>query len=271
MYSLPVAIDPAPADPAPPDFLRLAGDPLRWRLLSELARSDRRVGELTGLVGQPQNAVSYHLGRLRDGGLVSMRRSSADGRDSYYRIEFARCRQLLAAVGAALHPGPGTGVGTVVPTAVRPLRATPARVLFLCTGNSARSQIAEAFVAHQAPGRVEVASAGTHPKPLHPNAVRVMQRYGIDLRGCRSKHLDEFSGRRFDYVITLCDKIREVCPEFPGHPESIHWSIPDPAAAGAGQASYPAFRAVAADLHSRVGFLVQSIAPPVSGGKGDQP
>ena len=76
------------------------------------------------------------------------------------------------------------------------------RVLFLCTGNSARSQIAEALLAQAAGERVEVASAGSRPKPLHPNAVRVMHTYGIDLTGARSKHLDEVAGRRFDYVIT---------------------------------------------------------------------
>ena len=81
---------------APPGFLRLAGHPVRWRLLTELARTDRQVRELTGLLGQPQSLVSYHLGQLRAGGLVSARRSSADGRDSYYRIELARCRELLA-------------------------------------------------------------------------------------------------------------------------------------------------------------------------------
>jgi len=257
-----VATDPLPADPSPPAFLRLAGDPLRWRLLSELARSDRRVGELTALVGQPQNAVSYHLGRLRAGGLVSMRRSSADARDSYYRIETARCGQLLAATGAALHPGMD---GAATPAARR--RPTRVRVLFLCTGNSARSQIAEALLAHAGGRRVEVASAGSHPKPLHPNAVRVMRTYGIDLTAGRSKHLDEFTGRRFDYVITLCDKVREVCPEFPGRPEPIHWSIPDPATAGTSRASYPAFRAVAADLHTRIAFLTQAIAPLVTAAK----
>ncbi len=266
MYSGRVATDLPPVDATPPAFLRLAGDPLRWRLLSELARSDRRVSELTGLVGEPQNSVSYHLGRLRGGGLVSMRRSSADGRDSYYRIELARCGQLLAATGAALHPGLGGA-----PTPAARHRAAPVRVLFLCTGNSARSQIAEALLAHAAGGRVEVASAGSQPKPLHPNAVRVMRTYGIDVTGARSKHLHELAGRRFDYVITLCDKVREVCPEFPGHPESIHWSIPDPAAAGTGRAGYPAFRAVAADLHSRIGFLVQVIAPPATAAKGDLP
>src|ERR687895_69099 len=88
-----------------PVFLRLAGHPLRWRLLSELARSDRRVGELSELAGRRQNLVSYHLRQLRDGGLVSMRRSTADGRDSYYVLELARCGELLSSAGAALHPG----------------------------------------------------------------------------------------------------------------------------------------------------------------------
>jgi protein-tyrosine-phosphatase/DNA-binding transcriptional ArsR family regulator len=237
-------------------FLRLAGDPLRWRLLSALARSDLRVGELTALVGQPQNAVSYHLGRLRAGGLVSMRRSSADARDSYYRIELARCGELLAATAASLHSG------LSVATAARRRRSAPVRVLFLCTGNSARSQIAEALLEQASAGRVQVASAGSHPKPLHPNAVRVMRSYGIDLTGRCSKHLEEFTGRRMDYVITLCDKVREICPDFPGGPTAIHWSIPDPAAEGTSRASYPAFRAVAADLHTRIGFLTQAIAPP---------
>jgi protein-tyrosine-phosphatase/DNA-binding transcriptional ArsR family regulator len=273
MYFRRMVADLTQADLPPPMFLRLAGDPLRWRLLSELARSDRRVGELVALVGQPQNAVSYHLGRLRAGGLVSMRRSSADGRDSYYRIDLPRCGQLLAAAGAALHPGL---TATPASPAVR-RRASPprVRVLFLCTGNSARSQIAEALLAHAAGERVEVASAGSHPKALHPNAVRVMRGYGIDLSGRRSKHLDEFTGHRFDYVITLCDKVREVCPEFPGRPAAIHWSIPDPAADGTGRASYPAFRAVTADLHTRIGYLTQAIATqptapaPATAKKGD--
>src|SRR5215218_2413843 len=92
-------------DSAPPRFLRLAGDPLRWRLLRELARSDLRVGELCELAGRRQNLVSYHLRRLRDGGLVSTRRSAADGRDSYYVLELGRCGELLASAGASLHPG----------------------------------------------------------------------------------------------------------------------------------------------------------------------
>ncbi|MPZ63650.1 MAG: ArsR family transcriptional regulator [Propionibacteriales bacterium] len=255
MYYSRVAANPALVDMAPPAFLRLAGNPVRWRLLTELARSDLRVGELTALVGQPQNAVSYHLGRLRAAGLVSMRRSSADHRDSYYHLELTRCGDLLKATGAALHPGLATSPATIG----RHRRATRVRVLFLCTGNSTRSQIAEALLAYAAGDRVEAASAGSHPKDPHPNAVRVMREYGIDITGRRSKHLDEYTGRRLDYVITLCDKVREVCPEFPGDPEPIHWSIPDPAADGTGRASYRAFRRVAADLHTRIEFLTRRI------------
>ncbi len=94
-----------PRHAAPPGFLRLAGHPLRWTLLSELVRSDRQVHELSALLGRPQSLVSYHLARLRAGQLVSMRRSSADRRDAYYTVDLARCGELLAAAGAALHPG----------------------------------------------------------------------------------------------------------------------------------------------------------------------
>ena len=80
-------------------------DPQRWALLQELARSDRRVGELSALIGKPQNLVSYHLGELRRGGLISARRSSADGRDVYYRIDLVRCGDVLTGAGRALHPG----------------------------------------------------------------------------------------------------------------------------------------------------------------------
>lgn len=240
----------ASADLPPPAFLQLAGNAVRWRLLLGLSRSDLRAGELTELVGQPQNAVSYHLGKLRGGGLVSARRSSADQRDTYYHLELARCGELLAATGSALHPG----LATAPKAAGRRRRA--ARVLFLCTGNSARSQMAEAFLAHTAGEQAEVASAGSRPKPLHPDAVRAMGEYGIDIAGRRSKHLDEFARHRFDHVVTLCDKVREVCPEFPGNPEPIHWSIPDPAAGN----GYSAFTSVAADIHTRIEFFARRIS-----------
>jgi ArsR family transcriptional regulator, arsenate/arsenite/antimonite-responsive transcriptional repressor / arsenate reductase (thioredoxin) len=242
---------------SPPRFLRLAGHPLRWRLLSELARSDRRVGELCELAGRRQSLVSYHLRQLRDGGLVSIRRSAADGRDTYYVLDLPRCGELISSAGASLHPGLAP---TPPPRAGR--GSAHARVLFLCTGNSARSQIAEALCERLSGGAVSAASAGSHPKPLHPNAVRVMRERGIDIAGRRPKHLGEFSRGRFDYVISLCDRVREICPEFPGGPELIHWSIPDPAREpGSDEETLPAFERTAAELCTRIGFLIQAIEP----------
>jgi protein-tyrosine-phosphatase len=120
--------------------------------------------------------------------------------------------------------------------------------------------MAEALAEVRSGGRVQASSAGSAPKPLHPNAVRVMAEHGIDLAGRRSKRLTVFARQRFDYVITLCDRVREVCPEFPGHPGYIHWSIPDPAApGGSDEATYPAFEQTAAELETRVGFLLAAI------------
>jgi ArsR family transcriptional regulator, arsenate/arsenite/antimonite-responsive transcriptional repressor / arsenate reductase (thioredoxin) len=250
---------------APAAFLQLAGHPLRWRLLGELARSDLMVHELTERVAQPQNLVSYHLAKLRDGRLVSARRSSADGRDAYYTVDIARFGDLLTATGAALHPG--LRLTPPVRDASR-ARVPRTRVLFLCTGNSARSQMAEALIEHMSGGTVKAESAGSHPKPLHPNAVRVMRKRGIDIRGNLTKHLDEFVSQRFDGVITLCDRVREVCPEFPSHPELVHWSVPDPARAGAtSRASYPAFERTAVELETRIGFLIPLLAESASAKK----
>ena len=241
----------------PPAILGLLGDPLRWRLAVELARSDRRVGELVALVEKPQSLVSYHLAELKRGGLVSTRRSSADGRDIYYRAELGRCRDLLASTSQRLHPAlslaPASG------RAVASRRARP-RVLFLCTGNSARSQIAEALVHERSAGAVEARSAGSHPKVLHPNAVRVLAGRGIDISGRPTKSLTRFARSRFDRVITLCDKVREVCPDFPGAPITAHWSIADPADPGADdETTYPAFQHVADEIEDRVALLLADL------------
>jgi ArsR family transcriptional regulator, arsenate/arsenite/antimonite-responsive transcriptional repressor / arsenate reductase (thioredoxin) len=253
-----VAASRAPAHQSqPPPFLELAGHPLRWRLLSELARSDRRVGELCDLADQRQSLVSYHLRRLRESGLVAGRRSAADGRDTYYALDLDRCRALLADAGASLHPG----LAALPPARPRGHRhQVLARVLFLCTGNSARSQIAEALCEQLSDGTVRAVSAGSHPKPLHPNAVRVMNARGVDISNSRTKHLSEFVDGEFDYVISLCDRVREVCPDFHGGPELIHWSIPDPAREpGGDDATLPAFERTARELSVRVGFLIAAI------------
>ena len=250
----------APLDPSPPEFLQIAGHPLRWRLLADLARSDRTVRELTHLVDEPQNLVSYHLRKLRDARLVTSRRSSADGRDAYYRADLTRFGSMLSATGGALHPGL-----RVSPEPPPTHQLEPARVLFLCTGNSARSQMAEALAQVRSDGMVAASSAGSRPKPLHANAIRVMrEELGIDLSGRTSKHLEVFAEQPFDLVVTLCDRVREVCPDFPGAPDPVHWSMPDPSAAGAegdDAASYPAFSAAAAEIDERVGYLLAALAP----------
>ena len=133
-------------------------------------------------------------------------------------------------------------------------------MLFLCTGNSARSQMAEALVEHRSAGTVEARSAGSHPKPLHPNAVRVMAARGIDIADRPTKSLIRFARNRFDRVITLCDKVREICPEFPGAPTAAHWSIADPAAAGdTDETSYAAFEEVADEIEARVALLLADL------------
>jgi ArsR family transcriptional regulator, arsenate/arsenite/antimonite-responsive transcriptional repressor / arsenate reductase (thioredoxin) len=241
----------------PPEILPLIADPHRWHLLAELSQSDRRVSELCELVGEPQNLVSYHLGELRRAGIVTSRRSSADGRDVYYRAELTRCRDLLGAAGSALHPG--------LRLAAPPPDATPSsgrqpRVLFLCTGNSARSQIAEALLEARSDRRFRARSAGSRPKPLHPNAVKVMADRGIDIADRPTKHLRRFARMRFDRVVTLCDKVREICPEFPGAPVTAHWSIADPAAEGDNHyETLPAFERVADELEGRVALLIAEL------------
>lgn len=104
------------------------------------------------------------------------------------------------------------------------------RVLILCTGNSARSQMAEGLLRHLGGPAVEVHSAGTKPAGLHPLAVAALREIGVDISAQRSKSVLEFSAQRFDTVITVCDSAAESCPVFPGAPQRIHWSLPDPAA-----------------------------------------
>jgi len=230
---------------------------VRWRILGELARSDRQVRELTALVGQRQSLTSYHLSQLRDGGLVTMRRSSADRRDSYYSLDLAACRDRLGEAGGALHPGL-----RMAPPALDPGQGIdrPVRVLFLCTGNSSRSQIAEAILEQLGGARVQAVSAGSHPRTLHPDAVRVLRDRGIDIRGRPTKHLSEFVEQRFDHVISLCDRVREVCPDFPGPTTVAHWSMPDPAAqTSAGEGEQDAFVRTANELTTRIEFFLYAI------------
>jgi protein-tyrosine-phosphatase len=147
--------------------------------------------------------------------------------------------------------------------------AAPTRVLFVCTGNSARSIMAEALLNHHGQGRFRAWSAGSHPKgAVHPLALRVLERVGLPTSGLRSKSWDEFAGERaprLDQVFTVCgNAAAEVCPVFPGHPTTGHWPIEDPAAVEGDEATrLTAFERAFADLEARVKAL---IAAPVASG-----
>ncbi|WP_142282341.1 helix-turn-helix domain-containing protein [Mycobacterium sp. IEC1808] len=234
-----------------PPLMQMASHPVRWALLAELAEGDHRVRELAAAVDEPQNLVSYHLRLLRSAGLIDARRSNFDARDTYYHLNLSRCAAEFAGAATALHPA------LAPPAATRPAGS----VLFLCSGNSARSPMAEALLRKKGGGRIRAASAGSHPKPqMHPNAVRIMRDlYDIDLGG-RPQPLAAVARGRFDCVITLCDKVREYAREH-GVVTAMHWSLPDPSAA-VGRASYPEFRRVASELNDRIDFLLPVLARP---------
>ncbi len=129
----------------------------------------------------------------------------------------------------------------------------PIRVLFVCTGNSARSIMAEASLRRRGGDRFEVFSAGTDPRGVNPLTLRVLDDAGIDASGARSKSVTEFLGQPFDYVITVCDQAREACPVFPGAHESLHWGYEDPAAAkGTEEERLAVFRRVFVAMDQRI-------------------
>ena len=135
------------------------------------------------------------------------------------------------------------------------------RVLFVCTGNSARSQIAEALLRERGGEAFEARSAGSDPAGLHPLTARVLAEDGIDAGGAESTHVDACAGEAWDYVVTVCDRAREACPAFPHAGEQRHWSLDDPAAAGGGEAErMAAFRATRDEVRARIDAFVREVA-----------
>ena len=134
------------------------------------------------------------------------------------------------------------------------------RVLILCTGNSARSQMAEGILRFIAGDKFEVESAGVAPSRVRPEAIESMREIGIDISEHRSKSVDEFAGQEFDYIITVCDNARESCPVFPGHSMRIHWSFDDPAVVtGSDEKRLAAFRRVRDEIKTKLGEFAESI------------
>jgi protein-tyrosine-phosphatase/DNA-binding transcriptional ArsR family regulator len=242
-----------------PELLRLAGHQVRWALMSELAGSDLRVRELVERVGEPQSLVSYHLRVLRDGGLVRRHPSSFDGRDSYYELDLDRCAAGLAGIGSALHPSLSRSPGPRPPASPSPVPSSTAvpSVMFVCTGNSARSPMAEVLLRERGHGRVRTTSGGTRPREsVDPHAIRVMgARHGLDLGAHVPRPVAVLE--RFDCVVTLCDKAREALVKV-DTPRLVHWSVPDPGV-GTGPESLRAFEQTADEIDDRVRHLLPTL------------
>ena len=251
-------MDVVSAPGAPPadvlGFFRLLADETRLATVRMLTVSDLRAGEIVERLQAPANAVSYHLKQLRSLGLLRDRRSSADARDIYYSIDLTRLHALYASAGAVLHPGM---LGTQEPGELQPVIKAPLRILFLCTHNKARSQMAEALARFLAGNQVEVFSAGDQPGQIHPLTVEALEEIGLDTVRMYSKSVVQFRDQQFDYIITTCDTTREICPTFPGDPTPVHWSLADPTTVGGGEAAQRiAFRALRQELLTRIRYLL---------------
>jgi thioredoxin type arsenate reductase len=134
---------------------------------------------------------------------------------------------------------------------------TQPRVLFLCTGNACRSQIAEALARTVSKNQVHAMSAGVRPQPLHPLAVRVMSEVGIDISTQKSKSVEPFLDQRFDFIITVCDRAKEVCPSWPNVLEQLHWTIDDPALViGSDEERMRVFRRVRDEIRQRMSLFL---------------
>jgi ArsR family transcriptional regulator, arsenate/arsenite/antimonite-responsive transcriptional repressor / arsenate reductase (thioredoxin) len=236
------------------EFFRALADDKRMAIIRLLALTDLRAGEISAALRLPSNAVSYHLKQLGTLGLLQDHRSSSDGRDVYYHVDLEHLDRLYLQAGNALHPGlmpsEQSGTESLASTSI------PLRVLFLCTHNSARSQMAEAILRHMGGHNVEAFSAGSMPTEVHQSTLVVLRELGIDSSKLHAKSLDQFLVESFDYIITVCDRVRDICPVFRGDPFQIHWSFPDPVVVEDPELQLAAFRRTAAELQTRVRYLL---------------
>lgn len=238
----------------PPEFIKLLANDLRWGLLKALTISDLQVNELVAQLQQPMNLVSYHLKKMRADALVTTRRSEADGRDVYYSLDLNRLRQMYLEAGMALHPAIGLNLPTTDVS-----RLQHKHILFVCTHNSARSQMAEGLLRYLSRGYLDVYSAGSHPTTVHPDAIRTMADFGIDISHQQSRPLSDVEGQPFDYVISVCDQAREVCPTFPGGGTAIHWGFPDPVVIQDSGERMAVFEQTAYQLKSRIEYFLSTL------------
>ena len=242
-------------------FCKALGDETRLAILRRLSLTDLRGGDMVEWLDIPHNALSYHLKYLRDMNLVGDHRSTADARDIYYHLDLPRLRMLYAALGGALQVESDAVPGGLARLTTRD---RPLRVLFLCTHNSARSQLAQGIAQLRGGGRLAAFSAGSEPTAIHPEVLALLQERGVDTTGYRAKALTELTEDTFDYVVTVCDRVREVCPSFPGGPTHLHWSIPDPNLVADGAGRRQAFSGVVAEIELRIEHFLHATCGTVS-------
>ncbi|MBX6378662.1 MAG: arsenate reductase (thioredoxin) [Clostridia bacterium] len=254
------------------ESFRALGDPTRLRILSLLRDGELCVCELTAALEAPQPAVSQHLRRLRQAGLVSERRA---GQWVFYALAAASAPAVQAALEALPEPSVEKArlADRAAEMACRRQGAVPEtarrRLLFLCTGNACRSQMAEGFARVLGGHFWEVESAGTDPKGLDPRAVRVMAEVGVDISAQQSKALRPDQLQRADLVITLCGDAEERCPVTPPGVERRHWPLEDPARARGGEEQVLArFRAVRDAIRRHVEALLAEEATRARRGHG---
>ena len=246
----------------------LAAEP-RVRAIQALVRAGAKgipAGDLARRCGVAPSTMSFHLTQMRNAGLVESRR---EGRTLYYLANHPALESLGHGVMTGFCPAVVPGVHPFIPAktgdiAMRaPDRDRPLNVLFLCTGNSARSQMAEAILNREGAGKFRAFSAGSFPRDaVHPRALALLQRANLPVEGLRSKSWDEFAAPdapQMDFVFTVCDDAAgETCPVWPGQPMTAHWGVPDPVAfQGTGAATAILFNDVFRMLFNRISIFAQ--------------
>lgn len=244
------------AGPSQPDvvqFFKALADETRLQIVRMLLRTDLRAGEIVEQTGLPPNSISYHLKHLRTAGLLRDRRSSSDARDIYYSVDLEQLYALYDQAGDAIRP---RNIPEDAPRQSDRYLDRPLRVLFLCTHNSARSQLAEGILRQIGGDLVEVFSAGSSPREVHPETIALLREWNINTREHTAKQIERFVGQDFDSIITVCDRVREECPTFPGDPVQMHWSLPDPLAVDDPAERDKVFRAIGHELRVRIQYLL---------------
>lgn len=243
--------------PEAPAVIKALANDIRWQLVQLLSHSDRTTHELSQRLNVPDNQVTHHMTTLIQAGLAKQRRSSVNELEVYYSVDLPVLAHAFRQASENLHPAL---LSKEQPETAASKLNRPLRLLFLCTHNSARSQMAEGLARHFGNGRIEAFSAGTESTFIKPEAIEAMRQRGIDITSQQSEVLTKYLNDDFDYVITVCDSAKETCPYFSGGKHQIHWSFADPSDEPDPQKRQVAFNRTARELATRIQFLIMMAA-----------